>query len=186
MRRFIIGPPYPTGREAGDGAASVISPAHRMMPAQTSRPRPSGPTCTCLPRQSTLAPTAALESPRATEAVAPRASRAQVGHRLRVAEQVFVDPGVALADALDVPNPQSWRPDVPFRSPPRTRTCRSGAPGCAQLVMFGARVRCAGVDLRCENLGHGAERTSGGVSIGDTPDRRPRRRSTGRLPSGGV
>jgi hypothetical protein len=113
MRRFIIGPPVPTGREFGDGSASGISRARRMMPAQTSRPRPSGPTCTCLPRQSTRAPTAASESPRVTEAVAPRARSTQVGHRQRVAEQVFVNP-MALADALHVPKPQSWRPDVPL------------------------------------------------------------------------
>jgi hypothetical protein len=95
MRRFIIGPPVPDRPGAWGWAASVISPARRMMPAQTSRPRPSGPPCTCLPRQSTLAPTAASESPRATEAVAPRASSTQVGHRQRVAEQVFEDPSGA-------------------------------------------------------------------------------------------
>jgi hypothetical protein len=93
-----------------------------MMPAQTSRPRPSGPTCTCLPRQSTLAPSAASESPRATEAVAPRASSTQVGHRQRVDEQVFVDP-------------PEWR----WRTPWRSRSPSHGGQTCRSVLRLPSR-----------------------------------------------
>jgi hypothetical protein len=108
-----------------------------MMPAQTSRPRPSGPPCTCLPRQSTLAPTAASESPRATEAVAPRARSTQVGHRQRVAEQVFVDPSGA--------GGRPGRPEAAVMAARRAVMCSAGG---AQLVTFCAYVRCTEIEHR--------------------------------------
>jgi hypothetical protein len=165
MRRFIIGPPYPTGREFGDGPASVISPARRMMPAQTSRPRPSGLTCTCLPRQSTLAPTAASESPRITEAVAPRASRTQVGHRQRATRRRKPH---EQTDRPGAPHGRRDRQDTPL---PRLRQARHSQPCSTRR-----RTRQPGDKRRSATLTHEALNAQRAVPLNRTERRQAAQR----------